>query len=116
MLSPGEVSILKNLEKEWARKTKPRFSGKMVMIGSSFTELKEDASLSGSVLSKYLKNLQEITFIERDFRSRKYKLTKEGLNRDTRIAKGFINPFFAGAFILGTLSLIFEISWRLQNV
>lgn len=57
-LRPGEYRILMVLRKGLR----------------SFSELKGETMLPGSVLSEYLKRLQEIGLIERDIRTRKYRI------------------------------------------
>lgn len=61
--SPGEYKILSSLK-----------SG-----DKSFTILKSETSLPGSVLSDYLKRLQRDNLIERNFETRKYRIKYPGI-------------------------------------
>jgi len=51
----------------------------------SFTELKNDTMLPGSVLSDYLKRLQDKDLIARDFRTRKYEIKECGIQEMERM-------------------------------
>jgi len=71
-LAPGEDKILAALTE------KPR----------SFTELKNETVLPGSVLADYLKRLQEKDLIQRDFKTRKYEIKEKQLVTKT------VNDFY----------------------
>lgn len=76
-LRPGERKILEKL-KEWSKREK----------GLSFTKIEEKTSLSRSVLSDYLKQLQKSFMIKRDIDSRKYMILKPG---QEALKKGIIS-------------------------